>query len=255
MISSSCIVLSSNYFIISLYDFRSVTLTLALFSHMTTWLYPRRTLGPILIPKYVVPFLVFILVRTNHDDFLKMGKYSGQCDCVAKTFCKEHVFLMILSKWESIRDGMIVLQKTFCKEHVFLIILSKLGYVRAAVRVLQKCNRLWPLSKCSAVKTTFRHKSDEKGENEKFCPKTFSFQAKYFRAGEERNSLIHENKKFWWSGWIVCNWEIAMIRLLPFEKQNITMSKEKKKNEQCGEWSKVETEAPFMSLARSPSIL
>ena len=105
-----------------------------------------------------------------------MGKYSGQCDCVAKTFCKEHVFLMILSKW---------------------------GSVRAAVRVLQKCNRLWPLSKCSAVKTTFRHKSDEKGENEKFCPKTFSFQAKYFRAGEERNSLIHENKKFWWSGWIV----------------------------------------------------
>ena len=115
------------------------------------------------------PFLVFILVRTNHDDFLKMGKYSGQCDCVAKTFCKEHVFLMILSKW---------------------------GSVRAAVRVLQKCNRLWPLSKCSAVKTTFRHKSDEKGENEKFCPKTFSFQAKYFRAGEERSSLIHENKKF-----------------------------------------------------------
>ena len=102
------------------------------------------------------PFLVFILVRTNHDDFLKMGKYSGQCDCVAKTFCKEHVFLMILSKW---------------------------GSVRAAVRVLQKCNRLWPLSKCSAVKTTFRHKSDEKGENEKFCPKTFSFRAKCFRAG------------------------------------------------------------------------
>ena len=107
------------------------------------------------------PFLVFILVRTNHDDFLKMGKYSGQCDCVAKTFCKEHVFLMIL---------------------------SKLGSVWAAVRVLQKCNRLWPLSKCSAVKTTFRHKSDEKGENEKFCPKTFSFQAKCFRVrggGEE----------------------------------------------------------------------
>ena len=94
------------------------------------------------------PFLVFILVRTNHDDFLKMGKYSGQCDCVAKKiFCKEHVFLMILSKW---------------------------GSVRAAVRVLQKCNRLWPLSKCPAVKTTFRHKSDEKEANESFSAKIFS---------------------------------------------------------------------------------
>ena len=43
--------------------------------------------------------------------------------------------------------------------------------------MVQKCNRLWPLSKWRAVKTTFRHKSDEKEANESFCWKTFSFQA------------------------------------------------------------------------------
>ena len=150
MISSSCIVLSSNYFIISLYDFRSVTLTLALFSHMTTWLYPRRTLGPILIPKYVVPFFGFYSSQEKSWWFSQNGEVFGPVWlCCKQIFCKEHVFLMILSKW---------------------------GSVRAAVRVLQKCNRLWPLSKCSAVKTTFRHKSDEKGENEKFCPKTLVFR-------------------------------------------------------------------------------